>query len=126
MTTRIILQAAASSVLLAGVAPAYTCENVITRPEFHFSNLVFNQADDQLNYLAPDEDTVEAESFLDQLITKHSLDDLMPKSRAWVAEEFYSAEETIASLRLKAGLTQNQLARKLGMPQSSVARLESS
>src|SRR5690625_6185664 len=49
----------------------------------------------------------------------------MPAARKWVANDFYEGQMTLATLRLKAGLTQAELAKKVDMPQSSVARLES-
>lgn len=126
MMTTITLQVAASSMLLLNTTPAYSSvENISTRPEFYFGDLVYTVSPEGAELLSSENNAIDAESFLDNLIEKHDLEKLMPESRAWVANEFYSEYETLASLRLKAGLTQNQLATKLGMPQSSIARLES-
>ncbi len=110
--------------LLVGMNPAYTCEAIHTHPEFQFSNFIFNQSDVELSLLTSDTESVDAEDFLNQLIEQHSLIDQMPAARAWLAEEIYAGKNTIAVLRLRAGLTQSQLAKKLDAPQSSISRLE--
>ncbi|ATI01783.1 XRE family transcriptional regulator [Alcaligenes faecalis] len=48
----------------------------------------------------------------------------MPAARKWVAEEFYPGEQTLSSLRLNRGFTQLELANKIGVPQSTIARIE--
>lgn len=124
MTTFTTPPVVASLLLLAGMNPAYTCEAIHTHPEFQFSNFIFNQSDVELSLLTSDTESVDAEDFLNQLIEQHSLSDQMPAARAWVAEEVYAGRNTIAALRLKAGLTQSQLAKMLDAPQSSISRLE--
>jgi DNA-binding XRE family transcriptional regulator len=47
----------------------------------------------------------------------------MAEGRRWVAETFYS-EASLSQLRLKKGLSQEQLARLAGMSQPQIARLE--
>lgn len=65
------------------------------------------------------------DSFED-LIKKHGLGELMPAARQWVAQEFYAdGPATLGALRLRAGLTQSQLAKLTGQPQSAISRLES-
>ena len=79
----------------------------------------------QSNNSDPGLEPVDAEGFLNELVAQHSLKDKMPAARKWVANDFYEGQMTLATLRLKAGLTQAELAKKVDMPQSSVARLES-
>lgn len=54
-----------------------------------------------------------------------SLSEELGKARAWVADEFYDEEgETIRSLRLKNGWSQQRFSELLGTTQAQVARLE--
>lgn len=67
----------------------------------------------------------DSDDVITRLIAKHGLEEQMKDARTWVAEEFYAPEApNLAYLRLRCGLTQEQLAVKLGIPQSSVSRLE--
>jgi len=43
----------------------------------------------------------------------------------WVADTFYSDQYTLASLRLRAGMTQRFLAEKCGLEQPHISRYES-
>jgi DNA-binding XRE family transcriptional regulator len=43
----------------------------------------------------------------------------------WVADQFYSDRQTLASLRLRAKLTQKQLAARCGVEQPHISRYES-
>ncbi len=47
------------------------------------------------------------------------------EARKWVADSFYSDLPTLASLRLKAGLSQRKLGEICGLEQSHVSRYES-
>lgn len=125
MTTTIIWQAAASSLLFSSAVPAYTCDHVNTRPEFLFGDLVFSQGENEADSLQPDSKSVEALSFLADLVDEHKLHEQMREARAWIADEFYPEQATLASLRLMKGLTQAELATIVGIPQSSIARIES-
>ncbi|CAJ0905680.1 helix-turn-helix transcriptional regulator [Alcaligenes faecalis] len=124
MTMNSILQVATSSVLLIGAAPAYTCEHVSPDPQFHFGSLVFDVGGNGQAELGVDSSATDALDFLNGLIKQHGLESEMPAARKWVAEEFYPGEQTLSSLRLNRGFTQLELANKIGVPQSTIARIE--
>jgi len=65
------------------------------------------------------------DDFIDELEQEQRGREDMADSRRWLADEFYQRDETLASLRLQAGLSQAQLADKLSTSQSQVAKLES-
>lgn len=44
---------------------------------------------------------------------------------AWVADTFYAGRQTLATLRLRARMTQRQLAEKCGVEQPHISRYES-
>ena len=48
----------------------------------------------------------------------------MASARPWVAETLYKDEKTLRALRLRSGLTQSQLAAKIGTSQPHMARME--
>lgn len=71
-------------------------------------------------------DLIDADDFLDKLLVKYDLKHDLPEARRWLAKELYNdSKPTLASLRLKKGLTQKQLASLIKEPQSSISRLES-
>lgn len=47
------------------------------------------------------------------------------KAGAWVADNFYPDQLTVATLRLRAGLSQRELAAKCGIAQPHLSRYES-
>lgn len=49
----------------------------------------------------------------------------LAKGRKWVAENFYGDVQTLAALRLAAGLSQRQLGKACGLEQPHVSRYES-
>lgn len=49
----------------------------------------------------------------------------LKEGRSWVASTYYRDIETLASLRLKAGLSQKQLAQACGIEQPHISRYES-
>lgn len=104
---------------------AHINKSISTEPVFYFSREGDDQYLGQSNNSDPGLEPVDAEGFLNELVAQHSLEDKMPAARKWVANDFYEGQMTLATLRLKAGLTQAELAKKVDMPQSSVARLES-
>lgn len=63
---------------------------------------------------------------LDQLHEKYPLEDREEYDRAYAAADLAGElAELVYTLRTRAGLTQTELARRLGTTQSSVARIES-
>lgn len=66
---------------------------------------------------------------IDDLVSKFEASDkgraALARGRAWVAKEFYSGDgDTIRTLRLNRGMSQADLADRLGTSQSHVARIE--
>lgn len=67
----------------------------------------------------------EINDFLEELQAEFGADQF-DEARKWVGATFYNDDvPTLAGLRLRLGLTQGQLASKLGLHQSAIARLES-
>lgn len=64
------------------------------------------------------------DSFISELTADLDLAEEMKSARAWVADNFYDEATTLKSLRLKAGLSQAQLAKALETSQPQVAKLE--
>ena len=67
----------------------------------------------------------EFDKLLDELERNESSAAQLCDGRKWVAENFYQDRQTLASIRLAAGLSQRQLGEKCGMKQSHVSRYES-
>lgn len=65
------------------------------------------------------------DSLLQELEADATQADELRNSRRWVAEQFYANSETLASLRLRAGLSQQQMAEACGIAQPHVSRYES-
>jgi DNA-binding XRE family transcriptional regulator len=64
---------------------------------------------------------------LDDLIAAYEADqgsDFFSEARVWAAGTAFGDDDTLASLRMKAGLSQAQLAARMGMKQPQLARME--
>src|SRR5690625_6381014 len=125
MMTVNTLSASVSLVLTPVTPDGHMSESISTEPVFYWSREGDDQYLGQSNTSDPGLEPVDAEGFLNELVAQHSLEDKMPAARKWVANDFYEGQMTLATLRLKAGLTQAELAKTVEMPQSSVARLAS-
>lgn len=70
---------------------------------------------------------VDANEFLNEFLSNNQdIESSLPEARKWLADELYAhTPPTLATLRLRAGLTQSQLAQRTEQPQPSVSRLES-
>lgn len=73
----------------------------------------------------PIPNTISLESVIAQFESDREFAQAMSESRKELAQLLYSSEtETLAALRLNAGLSQTQLAQLLGTSQSYIARIE--
>ena len=69
--------------------------------------------------------TVSLDSLLSEFEADHEMSEHLADARKTLSETLYSDEpHTFSALRLKAGLSQLQLAQKVGTSQSYVARIE--
>ncbi|HEX7687321.1 MAG TPA: helix-turn-helix transcriptional regulator [Burkholderiaceae bacterium] len=66
----------------------------------------------------------EFDQLLDELAADPVYASELPRARAWVAEAFYPTM-TLSALRLRAGMSQRQLAEACGMEQPHISRMES-
>lgn len=64
-------------------------------------------------------------SFLDELSAEdENFDSDMEESRAWVAERYYSNENSLRKMRLSKGWSQSYLAEQLKTSQAQIAKIE--
>jgi len=75
------------------------------------------------NVAALGDGPVELDDFISALEADHGAD-YLSEARAWAAEAAFKQADTLASLRMKAGLSQAQLAARMGMKQPQLARME--
>lgn len=76
-------------------------------------------------YLPERERISSIDGFIGELIAEDaSLEAEMQQARKWVGEQYYSGQPTLKSLRLRAGLSQTELAMKIKTSQPQVAKLE--
>lgn len=66
---------------------------------------------------------VEIDDLIAALEADHG-EDYLADARKWAADVAFRNEDTLASLRMKAGLSQTQLATRMGMKQPQLARME--
>ncbi|RDU96176.1 XRE family transcriptional regulator [Trinickia dinghuensis] len=66
---------------------------------------------------------VELDELIAELESVHG-EDFLADARKWAAVTVYGHSNTLASLRLKAGLSQAQLASRMNMTQSQLAHIE--
>lgn len=65
------------------------------------------------------------DDFIAELEKDDEVSSGLSESRKWLAGEFYEGSVSLAALRLKSGLSQAALAKKLNTSQPHVARMES-
>lgn len=79
---------------------------------FDFRTIAYKGAEDEVDI----EDYIQAQD----ADTRAAIAD----AALWVADEFYAGQQTLSSLRLRAKLTQRQLAEKCGVEQPHISRYE--
>ena len=67
---------------------------------------------------------IDIDDLVDMFSEEPELSEAISKGRKWVSDSFYNEEITLASLRLKSGYSQRQLADVIGTSQPYIARLE--
>jgi DNA-binding XRE family transcriptional regulator len=82
-------------------------------------------ANSQITKKSPTLPESDFEKLLDALENSKDGAAELSEARKWLADAFYPEQLTIASLRLKAGLSQQQLGELCGIKQSHVSRYES-
>lgn len=94
----------------------------IGRPESSESPLAFDFRKDALPHTGA-QDEFDIDEFISELDapTQKQVDD----SGTWVANTIYAGQATLATLRLRAGLSQSEFAGRCGIKQPHVSRYES-
>lgn len=71
----------------------------------------------------PPDDCVDIDAYVADLKTAHG-EAAFAEASTWVADTFYPGEQSLRTLRLRAGLSQAELAARIGTRQPHIARLE--
>lgn len=117
----------------AGVssAPTHRFERTFGQPGATVETTTFTRCQVFIfeNYTTPPPPAPAQHQTLEQLMSEWEQDEewraAMAEARHWVADQFYAEDgDTVRTLRLRKGWSQNRLAEALGTSQSHIARIE--
>ncbi|MET4160497.1 DNA-binding XRE family transcriptional regulator [Marinobacterium sp. MBR-111] len=106
---------------------------IITTSQYKFDNSVSTRSSPDSEKIRPNareflparENISSIDSFISDLLAEDpSLHAEMQEARSWVGEQYFGDKQSLKALRLKAGLSQIELAKKLETSQPQVAKLE--